>query len=357
MLPNEVEQFDGLTLYRTMNHASSALPFLREVQLIRQLQNRILEVIQREQPDIIHAHSPSLNGIAALRAARAHRIPVVYEVRAFWEDAAVDQGKWGEQSFRYRISKLVETYLLRRVDAIFTICEGLKRDIVQRGVAGKPITVIRNCVDSRHFAPRLPDADLAEKLGLQGQTVLGFIGSFFDFEGVDVLLAAYSRMLAQGVKARLLLVGDGIERTNLEAKARALGLADKVVFTGLVPHEDILRYYSVIDIFVYPRKSLRITELVTPLKPLEAMAMEKLVTGSDVGGIRELVTDGVTGFLFRAGDADDMASVLMRVMEDRESHDRVRKAAMRQIEQAHNWANAVSQYLPVYELLVSQLRK
>ena len=142
-------------------------------------------------PQILHAHSPVLNAMPALRVGKRLGIPVVYEVRAFWEDAAVDHGTTTEGSLRYRLTRRLETRALRHAAHVFTICEGLRGDIVARGIAPERVTVIPNAVDIDSFEPGgLPDAALAASLDLQGATVLGFIGSFYAYEGLDLLLAA-----------------------------------------------------------------------------------------------------------------------------------------------------------------------
>jgi PEP-CTERM/exosortase A-associated glycosyltransferase len=344
-----VERVDGLTVYRTPGYPPFALPYLREAQVIKHLRRRLSAIVEQERPAVLHAHSPSLNGLAALSVGRKRHLPVVYEVRALWEDAAVDQGKYKQKSFKYVLGRRIETSLLRRVDAVFTICNGLKQDICARGVPADRVTVIRNCVDSQHFSHEPHDNSLSEGLGLKGKLVLGFIGSFFDFEGLDLLLKAFVVLCKSTNDVRLLLVGDGIEGPNLRAQALELGLGDRVVFAGSVPHADVLRYYSLMDVLIYPRKSLRITELVTPLKPLEAMAMGKLVVASDVGGLRELIRDGVTGFLFRAGDVVDLAETVQRVVTRKDVLTHVGEEATRYIRERHSWSTVVSEYLPVYQ--------
>ena len=114
---------------------------------------------------------------------------------------------------------------------------------------------------------------------------------------------------------KLLLVGGGPEEERLRSQTAAAGLDDHVVFTGRVGHERVQAYYNAVDLLVYPRRSIRLTELVTPLKPLEAMAQERIFMASDVGGHRELIDDGETGFLFPADDAAGLASRAVEILE------------------------------------------
>jgi len=256
-----------------------------------------------------------LNAIPALRVGKRLGIPVVYEVRAFWEDAAVDHGTTREGSLRYRLTRRLETHALRRAAHVFTICEGLRSDIVARGIPPEKVTVIPNAVDVSSFElGGEPDAGLRRQLGLDNCAVVGFIGSFYAYEGLDLLLDALPGMLAVLPDVRVLLVGGGPQEEALKAQARRLGIADKVVFTGRVPHAEVQRYYDLIDVLAYPRHSMRLTELVTPLKPLEAMAQGRLLVASDVGGHKELIRHGETGLLFRAGDAASLADTLLQVV-------------------------------------------
>lgn len=346
-----LEEIDNIRIYSTQQNNFGNTPFIKEVRLIKALQKRIEKVISKEKPDIIHAHSPSLNGISALRAGRKYGVPVVYEVRAFWEDAAVDHGTFDRNSFKYKISRFIETRLLKRVDALFTICNGLKNETISRGIPGGKVTVIPNCVDTEFFSLQEYDQKVADRYNLKDKTVFGFIGSFYSYEGIVMLIDAYAKVLENRKNIRLILVGDGPEKNALYDKVDKMGLSANIIFTGKVPHEEIKKYYSVIDILVYPRKSIRLTELVTPLKPLEAMAMGKVVVGSDVGGIEELITDNKDGFLFRAGNVYALSALLAELAVDRKRFSEVSNTAIETVKRKHKWESAVRKYLPVYERL------
>ena len=304
---------------------------------------------------MLHAHSPVLNAIPALRVGRRLGLPVVYEVRAFWEDAAVDHGTTHEGSARYRLTRSLETWALKRADHVTTICEGLRSDIVGRGVPAERVTVIPNAVDIEAFDPGgTPDEALKAELGLAGCTVVGFIGSFYAYEGLDLLLDALPRIVRTLPDVRLLLVGGGPQEQALREQAARLGLESSVVFTGRVPHAEVQRYYDLIDVLAYPRHSMRLTELVTPLKPLEAMAQGRLLVASDVGGHRELIRDGETGMLFRAGSADSLAETIVQLLAKREYWPELRLAGRRFVEQERNWAASVARYHDVYGGLLGE---
>lgn len=352
------ERVDGWHFYRTPAAAGETrLPGLAEMALMRQLERRLEQVARQVNPQLLHAHSPVLNAIPALRVGRRLGIPVVYEVRAFWEDAAVDHGTTREGSLRYRLTRRLETHALRRADHVFTICEGLRADIVARGIAPEKVTVIPNAVDIDSFSlGGAPDPQLQRQLGLEHCAVVGFIGSFYAYEGLDLLLDALPGMLAVLPDVRVLLVGGGPQEEALKAQAARLGIADKVVFTGRVPHAEVQRYYDLVDVLAYPRHSMRLTELVTPLKPLEAMAQGRLLVASDVGGHKELIAHGETGLLFRAGDADSLKDTLLQVLAKKDLWPQMRQAGRRFVEGERNWAASAGRYRSVYADLAAPAR-
>jgi PEP-CTERM/exosortase A-associated glycosyltransferase len=349
------EDVDGWHFYRTAASTSGlvGLPLFGEWSLMRQLERRLMEVAQKVRPAILHAHSPVLNAIPAIRVGRRLGIPVVYEVRAFWEDAAVDHGTTTEGSLRYRLTRALETHALRRVDHVFTICEGLRRDITRRGISENKVTVIPNAVDIDTFETGgQPDAALAQQLGLAGAMVIGFVGSFYAYEGLDLLLDALPAVLAKIPNARVLLVGGGPQDSALKAQAARLGLSDRIVFTGRVPHSEVQRYYDLIDLLAYPRHAMRLTELVTPLKPLEAMAQGRLLVASDVGGHKELIRHNETGILFKAGDPAALASAVTDLLARPDRWPALRQSGRQFVEQERNWAASIKQYVNPYLSLV-----
>jgi PEP-CTERM/exosortase A-associated glycosyltransferase len=267
----------------------------------------------------------------------------------------VDHGTTTEGSLRYRLTRRLETHALRNADHVFTICEGLRGDIVARGIPAQKVTVIPNAVDIEAFdVGGEPDAALKAQLGLDGCAVVGFIGSFYAYEGLDLLLQSLPAMLAQRPEVRVLLVGGGPQDAALKAQAQALGLADKVVFTGRVPHKEVQRYYDLVDVLAYPRHSMRLTELVTPLKPLEAMAQGRLLVASDVGGHKELIRHNETGMLFKAGSAQALAQAVLQLLGQRERWPQLRRAGREFVELERNWRVSVSHYRKVYEALCAR---
>jgi len=351
------ENVDGWRFFRTPfeGRGLSGLPLVAELSMMSVLTRRLETIAREVRPQLLHAHSPVLNAIPALRVGRRLGIPVLYEVRAFWEDAAVDHGRAREGGPRYRITRALETYVLKRADAVTTICEGLRADIVARGIDPRKVTVVPNAVDVEKFVLGCePDEALRRQLGLDGAIVLGFIGSFYTYEGLALLLEALPRMLAVEPRVHVLFVGGGAEEEHLRQIAAKLSLEDKVHFAGRVPHGEVQRYYDLIDVLVYPRLPMRLTELVTPLKPLEAMAQGRLLAASDVGGHRELIRDQQTGVLFRAGDVGALAAKVLELLADRRCWAELRAGARRFVETERNWTSSVGRYRQPYYRLTGE---
>jgi len=355
----KIEIVDGLKFYRSAPIAGVAthIPLFNQLANVGPMVKRLLEVIEIEKPDIIHAHSPALNGMAALKAGRKAGLPVVYEIRAFWEDAAVDHGTCKENDLRYRLTRKMETHVVKHADAVTTICQGLKEDLISRNFPESKFTVIPNAVNIEQFeiiqqADKDANADLAKELKLTNCQVLGFLGSFYAYEGLDLAIAALPTILEANPNTKLLLVGGGPQEQNLKHQVTLLGLEDKVIFTGRVPHSEVGKYYSLVDLLIYPRKAMRLTELVTPLKPLEAMAQGKVCLASDVGGHKELINDGQNGFLFEAGNIKALSDKIGKLLSITEQWQKIIANGRNYVEVERNWAVSVGKYQPLYKELM-----
>jgi PEP-CTERM/exosortase A-associated glycosyltransferase len=343
----ERDVLDGIAHYRTPAVSRAArTPYLGEIRLMLQVARRIEKVAQAEGAKVLHAHSPVLNGLPAVWAGRRLGISVVYEARAFWEDAAVDHGTTREGSLRYRVSRALETTLFKRADQVVVIGAAMRDEVVRRGVPLSRVTVIPNGVDTDRFRPTPRNEELARRLGLEDACVFGFVGSFYRYEGLRFLLEAVPELRRRLPRARVLLVGAGEENARL----RALGaqLQGAVVFVGQVAHHEVRDYYSLIDVFVCPRLRMRLTELVTPLKPLEAMAMGRAVLASNVGGLAELIDDGRTGVLFTAESRPALIEGASRLASDPGARERIGEQARLSVLRARTWHEVVGRYIPLY---------
>ena len=358
-----VEEIEGFKFYRTPAGQSwiDRLPLVGQMLIVWRLYKRLNQLLDELKPDVVHAHSPALNGLAAYWATQRKKIPLVYECRAFWEDAAVDNGSSRAGGIRYRLTRALETFVFRRASAVTTICQGLKRDVIERGIEASKITVIPNAVDVEKFSRSESSEKSSDEFGgevleglrasctdLECRTLLGFFGSFYEYEGLSLLLEGIKLLKQRGVPVLLVLAGGGPKESVIQEKIKRLELADCVVCTGRVPHEVIQDYYQLMDIMVYPRLSMRLTELVTPLKPLEAMAKGKIVIASGVGGHQELIADGETGLLFDAGNAEALADTIETAVNNKSQWPRIQTKARAFVEEDRNWARSVSFYRQAY---------
>lgn len=348
---------DGVRYHRTPLTSAwqkqllgARVPLLREMTVVRLLRERIVQLLKAEPFDIVHVHSPSLCGVAALGAAATQRIPVVYEIRAFWEDAAVDQGKLTAGSGRYVVSRRLEGYVARRAHAVVGIAKHILEDLRARGISSGKLFHVPNGVDTEYFTPSPRDAELAAKLGLADEPVLGFIGSLYRYEGLAWLVRAAAKLRATGASFQILIVGHGEEENDIRKAVRELRAQDYVRMIGEVSHDQVRQYYSLIDVMVYPRRSIRLTEITTPLKVLEAMAQAKPVLASNVGGIRELVGDETTCcLLFPPDDVEAFCEHAKRLIYDehvrRELGEKGRKLVLRE----KDWNLQAHRYITVYD--------
>jgi glycosyltransferase involved in cell wall biosynthesis len=210
----------------------------------------------------------------------------------------------------------METQACVQASHVFAITNALKNELIRRGVDGEKITLLPNCVDVNRFLPRERDTELESELGLTGKTVIGYVGSLLDYEGLNLLMSAGKELAANRSDFHILIVGGGAATETLIKQVAELGIESVVTFTGRVPHADVERYYSLIDIAPFPRLALPVCEMVSPLKPFEAMAMEKACVVSNVDALTEIVQDGVTGRVFEKNSVADFAKVLTELLDN-----------------------------------------
>lgn len=347
---------DSISYRRTALNGSVAnlflkrrTPVLRETMVVKLLREQILAILDEHPFDIVHAHSPALCGLAALQAARARNVPFVYEIRAFWEDAAVDQNKTRPASPRYFVSRQLEGYVARRADSVVGIARHILDDLSTRGIAAEKLFHVPNGVDAERFVALPRDTKLFSELRLNGDPVMGFIGSLYRYEGIAWLVRAVAELRRRGVALQLLIVGQGEAMPEVQAAIREAGAQDYVRAVGQVSHDQVERYYSLMDVMVYPRRRIRLTELTTPLKPLEAMAQGKPVLASDVGGIRELVEPEIPCMLFQPDDMDDFCSKAAQLFSSELLRRQVGEAGRQMVLREKDWTVLAQRYRGVYE--------
>ena len=264
--------------------------------------------------DVIHGHTPFTVARVGLREARRRGLPFVYEKRNLWEESARARGKASGRWPLYQVAKALDRRVTVRADAVCTITQALKAHTIGLGAAPDRVFVVGNGVDTDAFTPRPGAPELRERCAAGGDLVLGFIGSFFSFEGLPLLLEACAQLRQHHPRLRLVLVGEGEDSARLEQLVARLDLGRNVWLVGRVPHGQVLDFYAAMDVLIYPRYPSALTQMISPLKPLEPMAMARCVVASDVGGLRELIRDGETGLLFTAGSLPSLLEKLELVL-------------------------------------------
>ncbi|MDT8328723.1 MAG: glycosyltransferase [Roseovarius sp.] len=302
----------------------------------------IRRAIYLERPSVVHAASAYVNALPALLAARSMGVPFVYEVRGLWEiTAAMGRDQW-EQTDRFRIEKDIETVLAVEADGVIAITEGVRGELIKRGVDPERIVLSPNGISPNSLPMLSPDAELQRVLGLDPKVpTLGYIGSFVQYEGLELLLEVVQKLKSEGLKFNVLLVGDGPSYQSFLKTVTNLGLQDDIILPGRIPHEEVARHYSVIDVTVFPRLPYEVCQLVSPLKPLEALLLGKLVVGSSVGGIREIIQHDVNGLIFAAGNAEALAAMLRDVILNLDSYSDLRRKGQVWVEENRGWAGNI----------------
>ena len=328
--------------------------------LIKYFMRRIIEVAKQEKAELIHAHTPYRVGLPALRAARKLNLPFVYEMRGMWEETAVANGRWMPNGPAYRRFQKYETKVLRSADAVVCISETLKQEAISRGVSETKITVVTNAVDESINKPSTEHELFGEATDLlrrdRSTKVIGYIGSLREMEGVDLTAAATSIISSRGHDVRLFVLSGKSGQKELKDYCDKLGLGDKAVIIGPVPHDSIGQFYDLIDIFVVSRPNTRVTRLVTPLKPFEAMAMKKAVITSRLPALEEIIHDGKTGILYQADDVDSLVEAIHRLLSDDQLSHSLSNNAHNWIMANRTWQDVVKNYSKAYQIAKENMR-
>ncbi|WP_193517441.1 glycosyltransferase family 4 protein [Nocardiopsis kunsanensis] len=314
-------------------------------------------LVEALRPDVLHAASNHHNARLALALGERFGLPVVYEVRGFLEESWLsrDPERSTEDAF-YRAERARESACMLAADLVVTLGGTMRADIVERGVAPDRLLVVPNAVDPSFLEPLPPAGGVREPLGIGGGAfVAGTTTSCFGYEGLDTLLEAVALMRERGEDAHALVVGDGPELPALRARAQDLGLAGAAHFTGRVPSGRVREYHGALDVFVVPRRNERVCRVVTPLKPVEAMAGGLPIVASDLPALREIVEPGVTGELIPAGQSVCLADVLSNLSYSHKTRTSYGCAGRSVVEEERTWAGAAYRYDVAYRGLIQKM--
>lgn len=306
------------------------------------------------RPAVIHAASNHWNGLTAVNEARKLGLPSIYEVRGLWEVTRGSRNPEWAQGNMFKFMARMEADAAAGATKVFTITKALRDEMMTRGVDGNKISVLPNGVDTERFTPIPRDEELAQTLGVAGKTVIGYVGSILDYEGLELLIEAAERLAAERHDFHVLFVGDGAELQRFQDLTEERGLEPFITFTGRVPFEDVERYYSLVDIAPFPRLPLPVCEMVSPLKPFEAMAMGKAVVASDVAALAEIVTPALNGLRHVKGDAESLRHEIQRYLDDPELMRRMGHQARQWVVEHRDWRSIAKIVGETYEELMSE---
>jgi PEP-CTERM/exosortase A-associated glycosyltransferase len=347
-----VEIHDGIKYYRALPNLIKR--FSPEKDYIRSYAQIIEKVIEKESIEIVHAASNYVIGLSGLLAARQTRKPFVYEVRGFWELTTVSKEPDFKNSDEYRLAQKLETFLCQQADHVTVISQGLKNELISRRIEETKISVVPNGVDCSRFRPLIRDMDLVSKYALAGKFVIGYIGSITKYEGLQRIISILPVLLQKHQHICLLIAGEGKYLNELKKLAADNQLDEQVIFAGKIDYTEVERHYSLFDLCIFPRIEDEVTHLVTPLKPLEAMACGKAVIGSDLDAMREMIIQGKNGLLYDHTEQDLMNKVL-QVIEDSELRIKLGRQAREWVEENREWSAIVQQYEEIYQSAAASL--
>ena len=346
---NKIDQIDGVEYFGALPEKNSFVRIGSEEFFTLNIQ-ATTELIARKKPAIIHASSNHINGVAACIAGEKLGIPVIYEVRGLWDITRGSAEVEYMDSDKYKQSMRMELDVCSRANHVCVITQALKDFLINKGINAQKITVLPNGVDLERFTIRDPDQELMQALKLEGKVVIGYVGSMQQYEGLDLLLEAISSVREKtNVDFHFLAVGDGSEIDLLKKMTIELNISDLVTFTGRVPHHEVADYYSLIHICPFPRKNQLVCQLVSPLKPFEAMAMGKAVISSDVAALRESIEPGVNGILHKADDFNSLSDELLRLIDDPNLVRKIGEGGSMWVKQQRSWESLTEKLISVYE--------
>ncbi len=352
---NGIEYIDQVKFYRTYSgnsneeineNTKSILIKIRKLLRILTFSSEIEKIVKIENPKILHAHAMFFCAIPAIKIGKKRTIPVVYEIRSLWEERRKDSAPNSIiRKLEYAILRKLETYCMKRATHIVAINDRLKNEIINRGIAPDKITVVGNAVDIDFITHQKGRSNP----NLNIEISFGYVGSISPIEGLSYLVSLFRDKFTAN---KLIIYGTGKE-SEVKKLIQEINDAPNIHFVGAIKRTEIFRAYNNIDVIVNPRVKLKITESVTPLKPLEAMAFGKIVIASDVGGMKELIQHNLTGFLFKADDISDLENCLKTVMNMSETErEIVRVNASNYILEHKVWESNAKTYHILYQSLI-----
>ena len=347
---------DDITYIRTSQNTKNSITDLRKGVLQRIYRvfsilifsQKLFSTIKKEKPDVLHAHAMFFCAIPSLVLGKVFNIPVVYEFRSLWMYQKTNSRNKGFINKKIEIFLIhVEIFCLKKAAHAVILNENLKEFIFSK--TNKPFknTIINNAVNTS-LIEKLKANKVSKK---EDKIVFGYIGTLTAYEGLEFLIQTFQELYDDGFKLKLIIYGKGVNKQSVQDQINARSDINTISYKGAIAPSEVYKAFSEIDVIINPRLNTPKTNSVTPLKPLEAMAYEKLFIGSDVGGIKEIVPQG-TGFLFSSENKNDLKKVVKKVAslspQDRDSH---KKEALAFVVSHKSWLQNAAKYKEIYTSL------
>lgn len=278
--------------------------------------------IRKQQIDLIYERY-SLNTLCGIWCSRKYNIPILLEVNA---PLYLEQKTLGKLSMKM-LAKYSERWICSNSTYTIVVSEVMKKILTKEGVDAKKLIVMPNAVDPRIFNPSISGASVRRKCQLDKCIVIGFVGWFREWHGLEMLLeVCYDAGFFQQ-ECKLLLVGDGPAYDALHDFAAKRALFSSVVFAGPVERKEIPEYIAAMDICVQPKA----TPYACPMKIIEYMAMAKCVIAPNQPNIREILVDDENGCLFRPREPEHFKAVLEQIVRNERKRNRIGQAAYKTV--------------------------
>ncbi|MBG6223459.1 glycosyltransferase involved in cell wall biosynthesis [Arthrobacter sp. CAN_A2] len=349
LLAGDVDRLDGVSYHRLL-----PVPMARGYdQRLQQQAEELLRLALEVRPAVLHTTTPFVNGIVVEQVAQSLGIPWVYEARGQLADTwAANRPAHVKASERYRLFTDREAQVMRKASLVVTLGEAMKRGIMRSGVPQDKVLLSPNGVGEEYLEAPVPPATARHQLGLPTDGVfVGTVSSLVDYEGLDTLLRAVALLAPSRSDLHCLIVGDGTAGPALRSLAEDLGVSSRVIFTGRVPRHKARSFHQALDIFVVPRRNLDVTNAVTPLKPVEAMACARPAIASDLPALREIISHGITGLLVDPDEPATLAEAIEHLMDRASERVNLGARGREMVLATRTWARNAAQLGAAYKEL------
>lgn len=308
----------------------------------------LMKAIKEFKPDLIYDRYAHFS-FSALWAAKKSKLPLILEVNSPY---SIQKRQW-EKLYFPGLSKMGEQKIFEAAPRIIVVSSPLKQIIADYGVDTKKVTVLPNGTDASRFDPDLDAQELKKELGLEGKTILGFVGILRSWHNIDKLINILEEIDLKKQNAAMVFLGDGPSYDELVSYNIKNGNEETIKFLGRIPHNEIQRYIAMFDIAISPHA----TPYSSPMKILEYMAMEKAILAPDMPNIKDIITQGETGVLFTPDNAQALKENLLKLVTDRDLREKVGKNARNQVLQQFTWFNNAKITAEIAEELVGNHKK